>query len=140
MTARAARLPDADADRDVFGLPPLTGPVPDAVLAGLGKLAGAAPLWGTEIEWRELVERLRAWSCRWHEPASAAGCGVVVLYGVSIEAPQVRRELMGGAWLANLRGHQTVAIDRDRIKLVARTAAHLSIYRPAAGGVLPWEL
>jgi hypothetical protein len=25
-----------------------------------------SPLWGTEIEWRELVERLRAWTRRWH--------------------------------------------------------------------------
>jgi predicted RNA polymerase sigma factor len=56
------------------------------------------------------------------------------------EASQVRRELMGEAWMANLRGHQTVAIDRDRIGLVARTAARLSIYRPAVGGVLPWEI
>jgi hypothetical protein len=47
---------------------------------------------------------------------------------------------MGGAWLANLSGHQTVAIDRGAIKLVARTAARLSVYRPGPGGVLAWEL
>jgi hypothetical protein len=125
---------------DAFGLPTLGGPVPDAVLAGLGKHAGGPPLWGTEIEWRELIERLRAWSCRWYGPATAAGWDVVALYGVSVEAPQVRRELMGAAWLANLRGHQTVAIDREAIRLVGRTAARLSIYRPEAGGALPWEL
>jgi hypothetical protein len=127
----------ATQDRDAFGLLPLGDPVPDDVLAGLAKLASGPPLWGIEIEWHELVERLRAWSCRWHGPTTAAGWDEVALYGVSAEASQVRRELMGGAWMANLRSHQTVAIDRDRIGLVARTAARLSIYRPAAGGVLP---
>jgi hypothetical protein len=48
--------------------------------------------------------------------------------------------MMGGAWLANLSGHQTVAVDRDAVRLVARTAARLSVYRPEAGGVLAWEL
>jgi hypothetical protein len=56
------------------------------------------------------------------------------------DLPQVWRDLMGVARLANLRGHQTVAIDRDAIRLVARTAARMSIYRPAAGGVLAWSL
>jgi hypothetical protein len=42
--------------------------------------------------------------------------------------------MMGGAWLANLNGHQTVAIDRDAIRIVARTAARLSIYRPKGRG------
>jgi hypothetical protein len=55
-------------------------------------------------------------------------------------APQVRRDLMGGAWLANLHSNQTVAVDRDAIRLVVRTAARLNIYRPEAGGVLAWEL
>jgi hypothetical protein len=47
---------------------------------------------------------------------------------------------MGGAWLANLRIHQQVAIDRDAIRLVTRTAARLSVYRSRAGGVLACEL
>jgi hypothetical protein len=119
-------------------LPQLAGAVPDSVLIGLGKLSGGPPLWGTPTEWLELVDRLRAWACRWHGPAAAAGWDVVALYGVSAHAPQVRRDLMGGAWLANLSGHQTVAVDRDAIRLVARTAARLSIYKPAAGGVLAW--
>ena len=76
----------ATQDRDAFGLLPLGDPVPDDVLAGLAKLASGPPLWGTEIEWRELVERLRACSCRWHGPATAAGWDEVALYGVSAEA------------------------------------------------------
>jgi hypothetical protein len=32
------------------------------------------------------------------------------------------------------------AVDRDAIRLVARTAARLSIDKPAAGGVLAWTL
>jgi hypothetical protein len=41
---------------------------------------------------------------------AAAGWDVVAWYGLSPDAPQVRRDVMGGAWLANLNGHQTVAI------------------------------
>jgi hypothetical protein len=138
MTARPD--PDLFAERDVFGLPPLAGAVPDAVLIGLSGLASSAPLWGGEAEWLELVDRVRVWTCRWYGPASAAGWSVVELYGLSADAPQARREMMGGVWLANLRGRQTIAIDRDAVRLVARTAAHLSVYRPAAGGVLAWSL
>ena len=62
------------------------------------------------------------------------------LYGLSPDAAQVRRDLMGGAWLANLHGHQTTAIDRTAIRITTRTAARMSVYKPAAGGVLSWEL
>jgi hypothetical protein len=66
MTAR----PDHDLfDRDAFGLPTSGGAVPDTILVGLAKLSGGPPLWGSEIEWLELVNRMRAWSCRWHGPA-----------------------------------------------------------------------
>jgi hypothetical protein len=140
LKAAALPAPDLFAEGDAFGLPTVTAPVPDEVLAGLGKLAGAPPLWGTPTDWRELFDRLRAWTCRWHGPATAAGWGEVALYGLSPDAPQVRRDLMGGAWLANLSGHQTVAVDRDAIRLVARTAARLSVYRPEAGGMLGWLL
>jgi hypothetical protein len=51
------------------------------------------------------------------------------LFGLSAHASQVRREMMGGAWLANLSGHQTVVVDRDAIRLVARMAARLSAYK-----------
>jgi hypothetical protein len=84
MTAR----PDHDlfAERDAFGLPALGGTLPNEVLAGLGRLAGGPPLWGTEHEWLELVDRVRAWTCRWHGPATAAGWGAVALYGLSPDA------------------------------------------------------
>jgi hypothetical protein len=54
MTSRPD--PDLFAERDHFGLPASGGAVPDEVLAGLGKLAGGPPLWGTPTEWLELVE------------------------------------------------------------------------------------
>jgi hypothetical protein len=133
--------PDHDLfDRDAFGLPVSGGAVPDTILAGLAKLSGGPPLWGSEIEWLEFVDRMRTWSARWYGPATAAGWSRAQLFGLSADAPQLRRDLMGGAWMANMRAHQTVAIDRDAIRVVARTAARLSIYRPQAGGVLAWEL
>jgi hypothetical protein len=73
MTARPD--PDLFAERDIFGLPASGGAVPNEVLAGLAKLAGAPPLWGTPTEWLELVERVRAWTCRWHGPATDCGGG-----------------------------------------------------------------
>jgi hypothetical protein len=138
MTARPD--PDLFAERDSFGLPAITAPIPDEVLAGLARLASSGPLWGTPTEWRELLDRLRAWTRRWHCPATAAGWSTVQLFGLSADAPAVRREMMGGAWLANLSGHQTVAVDRDAIRLVARTAARLSVYKPKTGSVLAWEV
>jgi hypothetical protein len=47
---------------------------------------------------------------------------------------------MGGAFLASLRAHRVIAVDALAIRVVARAAARLSIYRPAAGAVLAWEL
>lgn len=135
MTARPA--PDLF---DAFGLPPLAGPVPDSVLAGLGAIAAGAPLWGSPTEWANLIDRIRTWACRWNGVATAAGWDVAALYGVSAEAPQVRRDIMGGAWLACRPGYQTLAIDHEAIRIVGRTAARLSIYPPAPGGVLAWEL
>lgn len=130
-----------DVDHDAFDLPPLTGAAPDAVLIGLSSLASSAPLWGSAIEWRELVDGLRAWTCRWHGPATAAGWTTTQLFGLSAHARQVRREMMGGAWLATLHGdRQTTSVDPTAIKITTRTAARLSIYRPAPGGVLAWSL
>jgi hypothetical protein len=65
MTQSAATIdlfaPLADVDRDVFGLLPLAGPVPDEVLAGLAKLATSPPIWGDDrLEWTELVAGLQA--------------------------------------------------------------------------------
>ena len=85
MTARPD--PELFAERDIFGLPAITA-VPDEVLAGLARLASSAPLWGEQAEWRELVERVRTWTCRWHGPAAAAGWDVLALYGLSPDAPR----------------------------------------------------
>jgi hypothetical protein len=137
MNSRAA--PDLFG-RDAFGLPALGGPLPDEVLAGLGELAGGSPLWGRETEWLELVDSIRAWTCRWHGPATAAGWDVVALYGVCLDAPAVRRDMLGGAFLACHPGYQTIAIDPVAIRVVVRTSSRLSVYKPAAGGVLAWEL
>jgi hypothetical protein len=47
---------------------------------------------------------------------------------------------MGGAWLACLRGHCVVQVDPEAIRVVTRTSARLSVYRPEDGSVLAWEL
>jgi hypothetical protein len=47
---------------------------------------------------------------------------------------------MGAAWLALMRAHRVVSIDAVAIRVVAKTAARLSIYRPEAGAVLAWEM
>jgi hypothetical protein len=132
-------LPATD-ERDAFGLPPLAGPVPDEVLAGLAKLATAAPLWGDRLEWTELVAGLQAFSARWHCLATAAGWSPVDLWGLDPIAPRNRISRMGGAFLACLHNHRVVQVDPDAIRLVTRTSARLSIYRPEAGAVLAWEL
>jgi hypothetical protein len=59
---------------------------------------------------------------------------------VSPDAPQARRDMLGGAWLANLHGdRQTTAVDPTAIRITTRTAARLSIYKPAGGGTLAWD-
>src|SRR5215470_16532606 len=100
LSAAALPAPDLFAEGDPFGLPASGGAVPDEVLAGLAKLAGGPPLWGSEPEWRELVDRLRAWSCRWHGPATTAGWTLTGLYCLSADAPRARLQYMGGAFLA----------------------------------------
>jgi hypothetical protein len=47
---------------------------------------------------------------------------------------------MGGAWLACLRNHQVIRVDPEAIRLVTRTSARLSVYRPEGGGLLVWEI
>jgi hypothetical protein len=47
---------------------------------------------------------------------------------------------MGAAFLACLRDHRVIAVDAVAVRVVARTAARLSIYRPEAGVVLAWKL
>jgi hypothetical protein len=124
--------PDLFTERDYFGLPTSGGAVPDEVLAGLGKLAGGPSLWGIEHEWLELVDRVRAWTCRWYGPATAAGWTAVQLFGLSADAPQVRRDLMGGAFLACRPDCQTIAVDSTAITLVVRTSSRMRVYKPAA--------
>jgi hypothetical protein len=47
---------------------------------------------------------------------------------------------MVGAFLAGLRAHQVIGVDPHRIRVVTRTSARMSIYRPEDGGVLAWSL
>jgi hypothetical protein len=44
---------------------------------------------------------------------------------------------MGGAWLASLRARQVIGVDAQRIRVVTRTSARLSIC-PEDGAVLAW--
>jgi hypothetical protein len=97
VTAR----PDPDLfDRDAFGLPAIAAPIPDEVVLGLAKLAGGPPLWGNEQEWCELMNRMRAWTCRWHGPATAAGWGGGARTESVAETAHGRRErrLVAGGW------------------------------------------
>ena len=144
VTARLPRAnpftPLSDVDRDVFGLPPLAGPIPESVLAGLGQLAAAPPIWGDNSQWLELVDRLRAFSMRWHSPSAAIGWTAEQLYGLDSDAPYTRVGRMGAAFLACLREHRVIAVDAVAVRVVASTAARLSIYRPEGGAVLAWKL
>jgi hypothetical protein len=128
-------------DRDAFGLPASGGAVPDTILAGLAKLSGGPPLWGGEIEWLELVDRMRAWSCRWYGPAAASGWSKLQLFGLDAVAPRARVQHMGGAFLACRPDCQTIAVDSAAITLVVRTASRMRIYKSdPEGAVLAWEL
>jgi hypothetical protein len=112
----------------------------DEVAAGLGLLAQSAPLWGTRLESTELVAALRGFEERWGAVARAAGWSPVELWGLDPIAPRARLSRTGGAFLACLHNHRAVQVDPDAIRLVTRTSARLSVYRPEPGGVLAWEL
>jgi hypothetical protein len=62
------------------------------------------------------------------------------LYGVDADAPYARVGRLGAAFLACMRAHRVVAVDTMAIRVVTRTAARLSAYRPGPGGVLVWSL
>jgi hypothetical protein len=126
-------LPATD-ERDAFGL------LVDPVSAGLAHLERCAPLWGTRLEWTELLVALGAFHARWTGSCRAAGWSDVQLFGLDPLAPRNRVSRMGAAWLACMRAHCVIALDPVAIRVVVRTAARLSIYRPQAGGALPWEL
>jgi hypothetical protein len=133
-------LPAID-ERDVFGLPPLTG-AGGAVAAGLALLRTSEPLWGGTPEWIELVAALQAFEDRWGAASRAAGWSLEQLYGVDPDAPYARVGRLGAAFLAGLRGHRVVAVDATVIRLVTRTSSRLSIRRgePDPGVVLAWCL
>jgi hypothetical protein len=137
-TATAADL--LTRTRDVFGLPMVADPVPDDVLAGLALLEGSAPLWGDRLEWTELIVSLRAFASRWHHPSISAGWTMTQLWGLDPVAPRNRLSRMGGGWLVSLRNRQVIQVDPEAIRLVTRTSARMSIYRPEVGGVLAWEI
>jgi hypothetical protein len=112
-------------ERDVFGLLPVA-------VAGLAQLERCPPLWGDRLEWVELVAALQAFEQRWGDLARSAGWSLLRLYGLHPDAPHARRSCMGGAFLASLRAHQVIGVDPQRIRVVTRTSARLSIYRPEA--------
>jgi hypothetical protein len=126
-------LPAID-ERDAFGL------LIDPVSAGLAHLERCAPLWGDRASWAELLVALGAFHARWTGPCRVAGWSDVQLLGLDPDAPYARVGRMGAAWLACTGAHCVVSVDPVAIRVVARTAARHSIYRPAAGGVLAWNL
>jgi len=121
-------------ERDVFGL------LIDQVSAGLVRLERGAPLWGDRAIWAELLVAVGTFHARWTGPCRAAGWSDVQLFGLDRDAPRNRLSRMGGAFLASLPGRQVLGVDTRRIALITRTSAKLSVYRPADGGVLAWEL
>jgi hypothetical protein len=123
----------ATDQRDAFGLLP-------AAVAGLAQLEHSPRLWGDHLEWLELVAALRAFEERRGGLARSAGWSLVQLYGLDPDAPRARLSRMGGAFLSLLRAHQVIEVDAERVRVVTRTAARLSVYRPEDGGVLAWEL
>jgi hypothetical protein len=56
---------------------------------------------------------------------------VVALYGLSAHAPQVRREMMGGAWLANLIERTSDGRDRPRCDQARRQDRGAAVGLPA---------
>jgi hypothetical protein len=121
-------------ERDAFGL------LIDPVSAGLAHLKRRGPLWGDRATWAELLIAVGAFHARWSSPCRAAGWSDVQLFGLDPDAPRNRLSLMGGAFLASSPGRQVLGVDARRIALITRTGAKLSVYRPAGGGVLAWEL
>jgi hypothetical protein len=112
----------------------------DEAMAGLELLARSAPLWGKRCEWGELLARLRGFEDKYGPAARTASWSLTDLYGLDPVAPRARLSRMGGAWLACLRNHQVIQVDREAIRLVTRTSARLSIRPPELGGVLAWSL
>jgi hypothetical protein len=135
MAAKAAdRVADLIAPtRDVFGLLPVA-------VAGLAQLERCPPLWGDRLGWVELVAALRSFEERYGAAANSAGWSMVDLYGLDPDAPRARLSRLGGAFLVGLRAHQVIEVDTQRIRVVTRTSARMSVYRPEAGGVLAWSL
>jgi hypothetical protein len=120
-------------ERDAFGLLP-------AAVAGLAQLEHCAPLWGESPDWLELVAALRAFEERWGDLARSAGWSLPQLYGLDPVAPYARIGRIGGAFVASLRAHQVIGVDAQRIRVVTRTSARMSIYRPDDGAVLARSL
>jgi hypothetical protein len=131
--AAADRATDLLTPRDAFGLVAVA-------VAGLAQLEQSSPLWGEHPDWMELIARLRAFQDRWGTIAEAARWTLVELWGLDPVAPRARLSRMGGGWLACLRNHQVIQVDPEAIRLVTRTSARQSIYRPEVGGVLAWTL
>jgi hypothetical protein len=100
--------------------------------------AAARPVDESTVPVVDMVD-MRAWACRWHGPATSAGWSTAQLFGLSPDAPQVRRDLMGGAFLACRPDCQTIAVDSKAITLVVRTSSRMRVYKPAAGGALAWD-
>jgi hypothetical protein len=89
-----------------------------------------------------LIAWLRAWLLAWLQDGREdrpilSGTGTNLLDALSGYARVGR---MGAGWLARLRDHRVIAVDPEAVRVVARTAARLSIYRPETGAVPAWHL
>jgi hypothetical protein len=104
----------------------------DEVAAGLGALAQSAPLWGTRLEWTELVTALQSFEGRWGGVARLAGWSVVQLYGLDPVAPRNRLSRMGAGFLASLPGRQVLAVDHgagERAVILPRKTSRQSVLK-----------
>ena len=96
------------------------------------------PLW--EKDWTPLVESLKAFHAQWAAAATAAGWSIIELYGLDAAAPYARLDHWGGAFLASLPDRKVVSVDAQAIQLITERGVKLSAYKPAAGGVLAWQI
>jgi hypothetical protein len=120
------------------------------VLAGLTRLADGPPLWGTRLEWCELVEAVRSFEIRWGGHSKAGGApspgppgGRLLGFGAwTLRRPRVRLSRMGAAFLVSLRGHRVIDVDANAVTMVTRTSARLRAYRAEidADAVLAWSI
>jgi hypothetical protein len=130
-----------DVAGDLFA--PIAGDVDSDVVAGLAALMHAPPLWDTgAARWFDIVSAVRTFAQRHGGQARDCGWPALCLYGLHPRAPWVNLAACGAAWLVARAGYQVLAVGRDDILVVARSASRLRIYRaaPDPDAVLAWEI